>query len=253
MNISVRSLSLKAGKFTILSDISATFADGKTTVISGSNGSGKSSLLKIIAGLHTPNSGKVFYGEKALQEIPVKTLARTRAIVLQNPQLPSGMRVSELLYLARYAFDTGKTADAAAVNRAVADAGCGNFLDRKIETLSGGELRRVYLALALVQEPEILLLDEPEANTDARFHADFPALLKRLKLQRNLTVIMVTHDLDLALKCADKIIGLKSGSIAFSADTDTPDLLDMLTTFTGNNWEIFRDNSGSLRAIARYR
>jgi iron complex transport system ATP-binding protein len=253
MNILVKSLSLKAGKFPILSDISTTFDDGKTTVITGSNGSGKSSLLKIIAGLHTPTAGKVYYGEKVLDTFPAKALARIRAIVMQNPPLPSGMRVSELLYLARYAFDTGKTADADAVNRAVADAGCGNFLDRKIETLSGGELRRVYLALALAQEPEILLLDEPEANTDSGFHADFPALLKRLKTQRALTVIMVTHDLDLALKCADKIIGLKSGSITFSADTDAPDLLDTLTTFTGNDHELFRDASGSLRAIARYR
>ena len=253
MNIFARSISLQAGKKTILSDISTTFADGQTTVIYGSNGSGKSSLLKIIAGLQKPSTGEVRYGEKVLNEIPAKALAVIRAIVLQNPPLPSGMRVGELLSLARYAFNTGKKADRNAIEKAVADAGCEKFIDRRMETLSGGEIRRVYLALALAQNPEILLLDEPEANTDAGFHAAFPALLKQLRSQRDLTVIMVTHDLDLALKCADRIIGLNSGSIVFSSDINAPDLQETLTGFTGNSKELFRDDSGSLRAIARYR
>ena len=249
MNITLENVSVNAEKKSIISSVSTLIPSEKTTVIIGENGSGKSTLLKAVSALTPLASGKVFYGDTPLEKISTKELAKIRAAVMQNPPVPFGLRVKELLHLARYARNSSSAADTAAIEKAAEICKCGKFIDRRAETLSGGEMRRVYLALALAQEPEILFLDEAEANTDAAFHAEFPALLQTLKPR---TVVMVTHDLDLALQCADRIIGMKSGNLEFAADSDADDLQEILSRFTNGKWKFFRDENGLLRALPFY-
>lgn len=249
MNILLNDLSVRAGKRMLIKNISTILYHGQITAVIGENGSGKSTLIKAVAGLSDYSAAELLYGETPLKKYKLKALARTRAVVLQNPAIPPGTIAGELLALARYAFNCGKTADRAAIEKAVQDAGCADFLNRRLETLSGGELRRVYLACALAQEPEILFLDEAEANTDAVFRASFPGLLKRLQQERQLTVIMVTHDLDLALNTADRIIGLKSGELGIDVDLSAPDAIEKLTAFTGKMWDFFPGKDGTMRAL----
>ncbi len=252
MNITLDKITVKAGKKSIISSVSALIPSGRTTVIIGENGSGKSTLLKAASALVPLAEGKIFYDGTPLDSIKIKTLAQKRAVVLQNPPVPVGLRVKEVLHLGRYAFDTARYVDDAAIAKAVELCRCGCFMERRMETLSGGEMRKVYLALALAQEPEILFLDEAEANTDAAFHAELPALLQQLKSQKNLTVVMVTHNLDLALKCADRIIGMKSGKLALSMDSNAVYLQNALADFTDSKWEFFKKEDGTLRAVFRY-
>lgn len=253
MNITLDNITVKTGRKKLISSVSALFPSGRTTVIIGENGSGKSTLLKAAAALTPATEGKVLYGTTDANSIKTGELAKIRAVVMQNPPVPAGLTVTELLQLARYSFDTGKSRDDAAIGFAADICGCKNFLNRKVETLSGGEMRRVYLALALAQEPETLFLDEAEANTDSKFQTEFPALLQKLKTLRPLTVVMVTHNLDLALKCADRIIGMKSGAVELSTEASAPELQNILTAFSGGKWEFFKKEDGTLRAVLKYR
>lgn len=252
MNIQIRHLTIRRGNNRIPDDLSLNIASKTITAINGHNGSGKSTLLRSIAGLLKPESGKIFYGETDIAALTESALARCRAVVLQNPHIPENMRVNELLFLGRFARNSGKKSDSAAVEKALADTGCTHLAERKTGTLSGGELRKIFLALALVQEPEILLLDELETNLDAAFRRDFPMLLKKLQQERSFTVVMVSHDLDLALHCADRLIGLDHGKMVLDTPLNTADAAEKIRQFAGENFEIFSGNDGFLRALPKF-
>ena len=252
MNISVNDLVVKFNKKVILDRMSVKFPDGWVSVICGGNGSGKSTLLKTVAGLVKNSGGSVTYDNCDVKTFSPCHLARKRSVLLQNPSFPAAMRAGELLKLGRYAFSAGKKADECAIFQALSDAGCEDLVDRQLGTLSGGELRKVFLALTLAQEPELLLLDEPEAGLDAGFCSAFPALLKKLVSERKLTVIMVMHNLDLALQCADKLVLLENGRAVLDMPVNEAGFREKLTDITGKYLEIFTGESGILRAIARY-
>lgn len=251
MNITLKNLCITREKRRIIDDLSLEFHSGEISVICGGNGSGKTTLLKTISGILKPESGKIRYDGIDIAGIPLKLLARKRAIMMQTPQVPDSLTVNELLHLSRYAFSDSKNADRAAVMRALRDTGIEDFAGRKLATLSGGELRKTFLAMALAQEPELLLLDEIDAGVDSRFRSTFPALLKKLRCERNLTVIMVMHDLDLALHCADRLIGLADGKLRL-VTANTPDAADAINEFTAGTMHISAGAGGSLRALPRY-
>lgn len=252
MIVSLEKLSLTLGGRPVIRDISLAFPSGEISVIIGRNGSGKSTLLKLAAGLLHPSSGTVAYDGADIRRTSAGALARRRAILLQNPSAPGTMTVGELLHLARFSFDSGRQADETAIRRALDDTNCADLLPRTIGTLSGGEARKVFLSLALAQDPELLLLDEPEAGLDADFRTAFPKLLTRLRTERRLTVIMVMHDLDLALQCAHLIVGLNDGELRFLAPVNAPGFPRELTNFTENKYDFFPDPDHFLRALPRF-
>lgn len=253
MKLKLENISCIRNSRKVLDQISASFGGNRITAVTGHNGSGKSTLLRIIAGLWKPDSGKVFYDQTEIRELTVPELARLRAIVLQNPHIPDNMTVYDLLSLGRFARRSSKKVNDAAICRALADTACTELTHRRAGTLSGGELRRVFLALALVQEPRLLLLDELEANWDAEFRRNCPALLNHLRRERDLTIIMVTHDLDLALHCADDILGLQNGKVTLSTALNKPDTVEKLQKFTGENFDILTGQDGFLRAMPKFR
>lgn len=252
MSIRIDDLSFSRNSRKVLDRISLNFTAGHITALTGHNGSGKSTLLRMIAGLLKPDKGSVYYGETPVTALDLAALARKRAIVLQNPHIPENMRVNELLSLGRFACRSSKQQDLAAIEKALTDTGTAHLAERKAGTLSGGELRKVLLALALVQEAELLLLDELEANLDADFRRTFPILLDRLRRERSLTVIMVTHDLNLALHCADDIAGLQNGELTLFTSLKSAGVVEKLQKFTGENFEIFSGSDGSLQALPRF-
>ncbi|MBE6389838.1 MAG: ABC transporter ATP-binding protein [Lentisphaerae bacterium] len=253
MNISISGLTVQAGRKTILDNISGTFPSGKITVITGHNGCGKSTLLKALAGILPVKCGNIFLDGQEITAISPIHLARKRAIMLQHPAVPALMTVREYLRLARYAQKKDKKEDIQALEQALADTASDHLAGRFLDTLSGGELRRIHLAFALAQNPELLLLDEPEAGLDAASKAGLPKLLKKLQQQRQLTIIAVIHDLDMALHCADELTGMQNGSISWQTRLDIPELPEILQKFTGGNFDFFTGKDGSLRALPRFK
>lgn len=243
MNIKVADLSVTFNGRKILDHIDIDFPDRKITALIGGNGSGKSTLAACIAGIKKDFDGMVLYDSVPVKKYSPRQLAQKRAILLQNPFAPAAMRVDELLDLGRFAGKSGSKC----IDKALAEVGCTGLLTRCIGTLSGGERRKIFLALALVQEPELLILDEVESGVDNEFLRALPDLLKALQYERALTVIMVTHQLDLALHCADRIIGLKNGTAKLLA-ADKKSLCE----FTEGNIEFITAPDGSLRAVTAF-
>ena len=251
MKISIDRLFFNRKEKNILSDVSVTIPGNEVTVITGGNGCGKSTLLKLIAGLLKPDEGNISFDENDIAGFSPAQLARMRAILLQNPDVPGAMTVMELLKLSRFAFHAGKKDDEYAIETALHDTGSSVWRDRQLRTLSGGELRKVFLALALAQEPQLLLLDEVEAGLDAEFRSAFPVMLKKWQETRDLTVVMVMHDFDLALHCADNILALEDGKVNFFSPVTAVDFSEKLDNFTGKYFT-FHQESGKFRALLNF-
>ncbi|MBE6366154.1 MAG: ABC transporter ATP-binding protein [Lentisphaerae bacterium] len=251
MNIAIRDLSFFRGERAILQNINADFADRSITALTGGNGCGKSTLLKLIAGLLKYQQGSITLNGRELNSFSPRQLARKRAILLQNPYAPPEMKVKELLRLSRYAFGNNSKYDHKIISQALNDTGCTKLAERKTGTLSGGELRKVFLAMALAQEPEVLLLDEVEAGMDAGFCCQLPEFLRQLVAQRNLSVVMVMHDLDLALHCATDILGIADRHITLQT-ANNKDAIDQLNKFVNGTMCISLERDGSIGAKLNY-
>lgn len=188
------------------------------TAVIGANGSGKSTLVRILAGLLKPASGEVMLDGVRLHDWGPKTLAREIAYMPQATPAVFPFRVVEVVltgrspHMARFHLDGPH--DRGRAMEALESTGAAHLADRNITTLSGGERQMVVLARALAQEPRLLLLDEPSASLDLKHRAELMRTLARLRRQRALGVIMITHDLQLTGSLFDRILALRYGEIA---------------------------------------
>ena len=200
----------------LLSGIDITFPPNSRSAIIGANGSGKSTLLRLLAGILKPRKGFVELHEKNLASYKRRDLAKHIAFMKQNPEIPSGFTVEELVLCGRFPHNNSSAAhNNRIVKQAIADSGAEKIASRRLNTLSGGELQKAFLALALAQEAEILLLDEPVSALDPAAEIELFSLLDRLQQQRSLTVIFVSHNLNHALRKCDFVAGLKQGQLLF--------------------------------------
>ena len=184
----------------------------------GPNGAGKTTLLKIVAGLLVPSRGECLWETTTYDQISRKDLARRISYVPQSRPLRVPLTVEHLVLLGRYpylsAFRLAPTkTDYQVVAESLELAGMQALRGRKLETLSGGERQSAYIAAALAQQAEVLILDEPTAYLDPRHQRDVAALLLRLKRERGLTILIATHDLNFASLIADRILALRSGGV----------------------------------------
>jgi iron complex transport system ATP-binding protein len=205
------------GRRTVLDGASLVVAPGEVVALLGTNGSGKSTLLRVAAGLLRPWSGEVRVFGRGSAEWPRRDLARRVAVLPQSLELPLGFRVAEVVAMGRiphargvFAGDAG---DVAAVSAALRDADAADLVDREVSELSGGERQRVLVAMALAQEPELLLLDEPTLHLDLAHQLTLVRTLARLRRARDLTVVAVVHDLNLAAAMADRAVVLHGGRV----------------------------------------
>ncbi|MDJ0782623.1 MAG: ABC transporter ATP-binding protein [Desulfosarcinaceae bacterium] len=200
----------------VLKGISFDIAAGDFFIIIGPNGSGKTTLLKAMAGLLAPQ-GEIHLMGRPLEVYTRRALARRLAFVPQliTEDLPFTVREVVLMGRTPHMGLLGLEGpeDIAQTQAAMAFTGVGHLAHRKMDALSGGERQRVFIARAICQEPEIILLDEPTAALDLTHQARLMDLMERLKRERGVTVVMVSHDVNLAAMYADRLLLLKNGRI----------------------------------------
>ncbi|RDK03300.1 ABC transporter ATP-binding protein [Paraburkholderia lacunae] len=217
MTLVARDLSLGYGARRIVDNLSLSIEPGRTTVLLGPNGSGKSTLLRALAGLLAPRGGAAQLDGVPLQQWPRRKLARRIAFLAQTQDVPAGLSVQELVRHGRFAHRTwlrGETdEDRDAVDWALATTGLAAMRERPLVALSGGERQRVWIAMALAQRADILLLDEPTTYLDLGHQLDVMQTLRRLNDEFGLTLVMSLHDLNQAMRFADRAVVMRDGRL----------------------------------------
>jgi len=215
--ISLQNLTVGYGEKAILSDINQTLEPGRLVCLLGSNGVGKSTLLRTLAGFLQPLAGKVLLDGKDLSSLSLSQRSKTVSIVLTERVEVPYMKVADLVGMGRSPytgfFGTLTKEDKAIVVEAIEMVGIGNLAERTIDTLSDGERQKAFLAKAIAQQTPIILLDEPTAFLD--FHAKLSTLrlMQKLAHETNKIILMSTHDVEMALRLSDLLWIVQGGKI----------------------------------------
>jgi iron complex transport system ATP-binding protein len=221
--IEVRELAFGWGDAPLFAGLSFDVPAGEALALLGPNGAGKSTILRLLAGLLRPRAGQVRLGGRPLDALPPHERAQRVAYVPQglDPRLP--FTVSETVMMGRYAHLRGRwerDADRVVVRRALAAMRLEAVADRPLAEVSGGERQRALIAAALAQEAPVLLLDEPTTALDVRGRVETVSLLERLRRDEHRTVVIVTHDIDLAARSCRRVVllGAAGGPVVGSTD-----------------------------------
>jgi iron complex transport system ATP-binding protein len=202
----------------VLRDVSLCINERDFTSILGPNGSGKTTLIKALTGLIKPVSGNVTLFGKPVNAYKRREFARYVSILPQNPSVTLPFLVKDIVMMGRFPylgrFEIEKGSDITAVEEAMRIMDIQRLAKRHLMELSGGEMKRVFIAQAVAQQSEILFLDEPTANLDINYQLEIFKLLKRFNEQMKKTVVLITHDINHAARYAKNIILLKNGAIA---------------------------------------
>jgi iron complex transport system ATP-binding protein len=195
--------------------LSMTARRGELVAIVGPNASGKSTALRLLAGVIKPLSGRVHLDGFEISELPARTRAQRVALVQQESALLFPLRVWEYVLQGRYPYGRRlrfeSTDDCAMASRAMEQVGAAHLRDRWMEQLSGGEKQRVILARALAQQPLLLLLDEPTQHLDIGGKVELARQLSALASHHRYTVVLVTHELNLAAEFCDQVVLMHRG------------------------------------------
>lgn len=205
------------GREWVLKGIDLTIERGEILGIIGPNGSGKTSLLKILGRQQRPVEGDIRLESKSLSTIPFRALAQRVSMVSQEHPVVFPYTVLEVVLMGRYPYLKGWAFESAEDHRIARSAmervGVERFADRLFSELSGGEKQRVIIARALTQQPEVLLLDEPATFLDLHHQARIHSLLAELNRADGMTVVVVLHDLNMASQLCRRLLLLKEGRI----------------------------------------
>ena len=208
--ITVEKLHFAYGSEPVLRDIDLEIKSGEIISVLGPNGCGKSTLLRLLRGTLMPDAGRVLWNGQEASRIDRKSMARLAAAVPQTTQAPFPYPVREMVAMGRFAHQSGfrgaTTNDRKAVEMALAVTDTLHLEKRLANSLSGGELQRVLLARALAQETPVLLLDEATSHLDLDHRLEIAELLTRLNQETGITVVQVSHDLDLAAEISQRIL-----------------------------------------------
>lgn len=215
--VTAKDISLKYDKKEVVSRFSAEFPRGKIVSIIGPNGSGKSTILRSFARLLNTACGQILLFDTNITAVPKKEFAKRLAILLQHNVSPEDITVKNLIYFGRCPhkkwYQQFKKEDEAILQRVLQQTDLLDFAEKKVCMLSGGERQRVWLAMALAQQPQVLLLDEPTTYLDIGYQLELLDLIYDLNKRTHLSIIMVLHDLNQAAQYSDEIIVLKNGTL----------------------------------------
>ena len=226
MSFKVQDLTIKINDKIILEKLSVNFKIGKKTAIIGPNGCGKSTLLKAVSGLNRNYQGTIILDDKDLKKISRNNLAQKLAILPQGAITPNDLTVKELVSYGRFPYRSMFRAvndkeEKAIIDEAMAKTNVESLSHRLVSTLSGGERQRAWIAMALAQQPKILLLDEPTTYLDIAHQIEVMQIVDELNKKENMTVIMVLHDINHARMYADDIVIVKNRTIFAQGEPNT--------------------------------
>ena len=244
----------RRGQAFTLDDVTITVERGSLAGILGPNGCGKTTLLSLMAGVQRPEHGTVMLDGSDLARLTRRQVAQRIASVPQETHPAFDYSVMEMVLMGRHphlgplALEGPK--DIAIAREMLASTGTAHLSERAYMTLSGGEKQRVVIAGALAQSPELLLLDEPTASLDLGFQLDIATLLQRLNRERNVTMVLATHDLNLAASLCTHVVMLRGGRVL--AQGPTADVLNaaMVRALYGVESDVrFHEGAGHLTVV----
>lgn len=216
--ITITKLNYLYGKNHVLKDISFQIQKSDFFIIIGPNGSGKTTLLRLLAGIISVGNGRIDVLGDSIKDYSRKALARKIAYVPQTLPVDFPFTVSEVVLMGRSPhlgmLGLEKEKDLLKAKQAMKFTELDHLADRRINQLSGGECQRVFIARAICQETEIILLDEPTASLDLAHQTRIMDLMEKLQMDRGITVVMVSHDVNLAAMYGKTLLLLKKGQIA---------------------------------------
>lgn len=215
MSLTTQALAIGYGARVLAAQLNLDLRAGELVCLVGPNGAGKSTLMRTLAGMQTPLAGRVRIGGDEVHALPPNELAKRLAIVLTERVDAGNLSAYALAALGRHPYTDWRGAltarDEAVVRGALTQVGAASLAARPVNELSDGERQRVMIARALAQEPQVLLLDEPTAFLDLPRRVDVLHLLATLARERRCAILLSTHDLDLALRVADRLWLMPAG------------------------------------------
>lgn len=223
MILQAKDICLRYGNKEVVKDLNVTINKGEIVSIIGPNGCGKSTILKSLSRYLKPSRGKILLNGKDIQNIDTKKAAKKIAILPQVRNVPNDFSVETLVSYGRYPHlgfgNRLKKEDFEIIDWAIKKTGMDDMKTRTVGTLSGGEQQRAWIAMALAQKPEILILDEPTTFLDISYQLEILELVKELNQTLNLTIIMVLHDINQAIRYSHKIYVIKEGKVYNHGDS----------------------------------
>jgi iron complex transport system ATP-binding protein len=232
--LAARSLSFRhpGAAFSLFQDLSLRIAGGESVGILGPNGSGKTTLVRLLGGILAPDAGEVIFHGRPVRSFRARERARDIAIVPQESRLLFNFSLLEVVLMGRAPhlgpWGLERPEDFAAARAALRVMDLAGCEERGLQALSSGERQRALIARALAQEPRVMMLDEPTAFLDLKHRLQIHEILRRLNGERGLTVIAVSHDLNMAARYASRLIVLHHGRVAADGSPQevlTPDLI----------------------------
>jgi len=214
--LKLQDLSLALSNQHILSDVNLSICHGEKVAVVGANGAGKSSILKVVAGLYRSYTGSVLVDGTEMRNVEPRALSHLVSLVPQRLEFVPRFRVSEFFEMSGLVDMTG------------VDPSLPALLDRYMPDLSGGELQRVVLAGAVAQGARLLLLDEPTAHLDPTGRSEVERVIREYHEQQNISYLLVTHDLSLATRVAERVVVMKDGSVMWDGSTNDVNLPEIL-------------------------
>lgn len=218
MKLRLDKFTKRFGDLTVIEDMDLTVESGEMMALLGPSGCGKSTTLFAVCGIHRMNGGKLYFGGKDVTTLPAQE--RSVGVVFQNYALYPHMTVEQNIGFPLKVQKLSKPKIRTEVERLAELVQIGELLDRRPAQLSGGQQQRVALARAMIRKPDVLLLDEPLANLDAKLRLEMRSEIRRIQRETGITAILVTHDQVEAMSMCDRIALMRDGKIV---QLDTPE------------------------------
>jgi iron complex transport system ATP-binding protein len=239
--IEAKNLSVSYNENKVLRDFSITIYEGDFTSILGPNGAGKTTLMKALTGVIKNVTGEIFIFGKPLRYYKRRDFARHVSFLPQDPQISLPFLVRDIVMMGRFPylrrFEMEGPHDSEVVDYAMRLMGIENLASRRLGELSGGEVKRVFIAQAIAQESDILFLDEPIANLDINYQNEIFRMLKKFNEEMKKTIVIITHDINHALRFARRVVLLKNGRIVREGMVDEVVNIDTIrSVFKTDAW-----------------
>lgn len=250
--LSASSIDVRFGHHPVLSGVNLSFGKGCVTAIVGPNGAGKSTLMDCLAGIRRPTHGQITLDARDIYPMPARQRARAIAYLPQQSEIAWAVDGETLVALGRtpHTGATGLTdQDHKAIQHAMAATQTTGFRERLVTTLSGGERARLLIARAMATDPQWLLADEPLAGLDPKHALDAMALFHSLAHDEGRGVIITLHDLNIALRLADRVIVLAKGKVVADDEPQTALSADVMREAYGISTCITQGSGGSILEV----